>query len=117
MSETHIVDLRSDTVTKPSRGMREAMAGAEVGDDVFGDDPTVSRLQKRAAGLLGKEAAIYVPSGTMANQTAIRVQTQPGDEVITHTESHIYLYEAGAPAALSGCSLRLLPGVDSSVMC
>jgi threonine aldolase len=105
-----IVDLRSDTVTRPSPGMRKAMAEAEVGDDVFGDDPTVNRLQERVAQLLGKEAAIYVPSGSMANQTSIRSQTQPGDEIIAHADSHIYHYEAGAPAGLSGCSVRLLNG-------
>ncbi len=104
------VDLRSDTVTKPTAAMRRAMAEAEVGDDVFGDDPTVNRLQEKVAELLGKEAAIYVPSGSMANQTSIRAQTQPGDEIIAHADSHIYHYEAGAPAGLSGCSLRLLQG-------
>lgn len=107
---SNIVDLRSDTVTKPSEEMREAMATAEVGDDVFADDPTINRLQEKVAKLLGKEAAIYVPSGSMANQTSIRAHTQPGDEIICHAESHIYHYEAGAPAGLSGCSLRLLPG-------
>ncbi len=90
--------------------MRRAIAEAEVGDDVFGDDPTVNRLQERVAALLGKEAAIFMPSGSMANQTAIRTHTQPGDEIIAHADSHIYHYEAGAPAGLSGCSLRLLPG-------
>ena len=110
MSEKEIVDLRSDTVTRPSPGMRRAMAEAEVGDDVLGDDPTVNRLQEHVARLLGKEAALYVPSGSMANQTSIRAQTQPGDEVIAHRDGHIYHYEAGAPAALSGCSLRLLDG-------
>jgi len=110
MSYNGIVDLRSDTVTRPSAGMRKAMAEAEVGDDVFGDDPTVLRLQERVAELLGKPAAIYVPSGTMANQTAIRSQTEPGDEIIAHQDSHIYHYECGAPAALSGCSLRLVQG-------
>ncbi|RME36631.1 MAG: aminotransferase class I/II-fold pyridoxal phosphate-dependent enzyme, partial [Planctomycetota bacterium] len=90
--------------------MRRAMAEADVGDDVFGDDPTVNRLQEKVAELLGKEAAVYVPSGSMANQTAIRAQTQPGDEIICHADSHIYHYEAGAPAGLSGCSLRLLAG-------
>jgi threonine aldolase len=104
------IDLRSDTVTKPTPEMRRAMAEAEVGDDVFGDDPTVNRLQEKVADLLGKDAAIYVPSGSMANQTSIRSQTQPGDEIICHADSHIYHYEAGAPAGLSGCSLRLLPG-------
>src|SRR4030065_2431555 len=110
MPQGAVVDLRSDTVTRPSPGMRKAMAEAEVGDDVFGDDPTVNRLQERVAQLLGKEAAIYVPSGSMANQTSIRSQTQPGDEIIAHADSHIYHYEAGAPAGLSGCSLRLPQG-------
>ncbi len=110
MTENNIVDLRSDTVTRPTPAMRRAMAEAEVGDDVFGDDPTVNRLQEKVAALLGKEAAIYVPSGSMANQTAIRAQTQPGDEIIAHADSHIYHYEAGAPAGLSGCSMRLLAG-------
>ena len=109
-ASTRIVDLRSDTVTKPSPEMRRAMADAEVGDDVFGDDPTVNRLQEEVARTLGKETAIFMPSGSMANQTAIRAQTQPGDEIIAHAESHIYHYEAGAPAGLSGCSLRLLAG-------
>ncbi|MCO6438664.1 MAG: aminotransferase class I/II-fold pyridoxal phosphate-dependent enzyme [Phycisphaerae bacterium] len=104
------IDLRSDTVTRPSAAMRRAMAEAEVGDDVFGDDPTVNRLQDMAASLLGKEAALYVPSGSMANQSAIRAQTQPGDEIVAHQDSHIYHYEAGAPSGLSGCSLRLLNG-------
>ncbi len=110
MSDQKPIDLRSDTVTKPCAAMRKAMAEADVGDDVFGDDPTVNRLQDRVAELLGKEAAIYVPSGSMANQTAIRAQTQPGDEIIAHQDNHIYHYEAGAPAGLSGCMLRLLPG-------
>ncbi len=110
MTNDSPIDLRSDTVTRPTLAMRKAMADAEVGDDVLGDDPTVLRLQERTADLLGKEAAIYVPSGSMANQTAIRSLTQPGDEIIAHEESHIYHYEAGAPAGLSGCSLRLLRG-------
>lgn len=105
-----VIDLRSDTVTRPTAAMRRAIAEAEVGDDVFGDDPTINRLQRRVAELLGKEAAILVPSGSMANQAAIRAQTEPGDEIIAHADSHIYHYEAGAPAALSGCSLRLLSG-------
>lgn len=110
MGANNFVDLRSDTVTKPSEAMRQAMAQAEVGDDVFADDPTINRLQDMVADLLGKEAAIYVPSGSMANQTSIRSQTQPGDEIICHQDSHIYHYEAGAPAGLSGCSLNLLSG-------
>ncbi|MFH1144807.1 MAG: low-specificity L-threonine aldolase [Candidatus Eisenbacteria bacterium] len=104
------VDLRSDTVTRPSPEMRRAMSEAPVGDDVFGDDPTVNRLQERVADLLGKEVALYVASGTMANEVAIRALTEPGEEIVAHRDSHIYLYEGGGPAALSGCSLRLLDG-------
>jgi threonine aldolase len=104
-----IVDLRSDTVTRPTPAMREAMARAEVGDDVLGDDPTVIALQERVARIMGKEAACYVPSGSMANQLAIRAQTEPGDEVIAHEDSHIIHYETGAPAALSGVMIRPLP--------
>ncbi len=105
-----MIDLRSDTVTKPTPAMRQAMAEAEVGDDVFAGDPTINRLQERVAALLGKEAALYMPSGSMANQTCLRAHTQPGDEIIAHLDSHIYHYEGGAPAALSGCSLKLLGG-------
>jgi threonine aldolase len=97
-----VVDLRSDTVTRPTAGMRRALASAEVGDDVFGDDPTVLHLQERVASLLGKEAALFVPSGTMANQLALRSQTQPGDQFICEAGAHVYNYEGGAPAALSG---------------
>jgi threonine aldolase len=97
-----MIDLRSDTVTKPSPAMREAMAQAEVGDDVFGEDPTVNRLQGVAARLLGKEAALFVPSGTMANQLAVRLHTNPGDEMIVEGGSHVVRYESGAAAALSG---------------
>lgn len=105
-----VIDLRSDTVTRPTPAMRAAMAAAEVGDDVLGDDPTVIRLQERIAEIMGKPAACYVPSGSMANQTAIRAQTEPGDEVIAHRDSHIIHYETGAPAALSGCMIRPLDG-------
>jgi len=101
-----IIDLRSDTVTKPSVEMRRVMAAAEVGDDVLGDDPTVIRLQERVAHIMGKEAACFVPTGTMANQTAIRAHTEPGDEIIAHEGSHIIHYETGAPAALSGVMIR-----------
>jgi threonine aldolase len=104
------IDLRSDTVTQPTPAMRRAIAEAEVGDDVFGDDPTVLRLEERVAGILGKEAALLVPSGTMANQLAVRVHTQPGDEVLVEAQAHLYYYEAGAPAALSGVMCRCLPG-------
>jgi threonine aldolase len=102
MKWMRIVDLRSDTVTRPGPEMREAMARAEVGDDVYGEDPTVNRLQEVAAARLGKEAALLVPSGTMANQIALRVQTQHGDAVIAGEHAHLQLYEAGAAAALSG---------------
>ena len=105
-----IIDLRSDTVTRPTPAMRKAMAEAEVGDDVLGDDPSVNRLQERIAEIMGKEAACFVPTGTMANQTAIRAQTEPGDEIIAHEGSHIIHYETGGPAALSGCMVRPLSG-------
>ena len=104
------IDLRSDTVTRPTPGMRAAMAAAEVGDDVFDEDPTVNRLQDRVAELLGKEAALFVPSGTMANQICVRVHTQPGDELICETTSHIYIWEAGGPAVLSGVTSRTVDG-------
>lgn len=110
MSASELVDLRSDTVTRPTPAMREAMARAEVGDDVLGDDPTVIALQERVARLMGKEAACFVPSGTMANQTAIRAHTEPGDEVICHEDSHIIHYETGSPAALSGVMVHPLRG-------
>ena len=106
-----LIDLRSDTVTKPTLAMRQAITEAEVGDDVLGDDPTVKALERSTAELLGKDAAMFVPSGTMANQTAIRSHTQPGDEMLLDANAHIYWYEAGAPAALSGVSCRVLPGV------
>ncbi len=110
MPSEHIIDLRSDTVTRPTPAMRQAMANAEVGDDVLGDDPTVIALQERVAEVMGKEAACFVPSGTMANQTAIRAHTEPGDEVIAHKDSHIIHYETGAPAALCGVMVRPLDG-------
>ena len=101
-----MVDLRSDTVTRPTAAMRRAMAEAEVGDDVFGEDPTVRRLEEEVAGLLGKEAALFVPSGVMGNQIALRVHTRPGDEVVVAERSHLFHYEGGAPAALWGVQLR-----------
>lgn len=97
------VDLRSDTVTRPTAAMRRAMAEAEVGDDVFGDDPTVQALERRVADLAGKEASLFVPSGTMGNQLAVNVLTKPADEVLLEAESHIYFYEQGGLAANSGC--------------
>ncbi|MDC0243189.1 beta-eliminating lyase-related protein [Marine Group III euryarchaeote] len=105
-----MIDLRSDTVTQPTEGMRKAMFEAIVGDDVLGDDPTVIELQNKAAKLLGKEAALYVPSGTMSNIVATRTHTSPGDEIVTEAHSHIYKYEGGAFAALSGCSVALVDG-------
>jgi len=108
--ETEIIDLRSDTITKPSDAMRQAMAQAPVGDDVFAEDPTVNLLQQKVAALLGKPAALYVPSGVMSNQVAIKVHTQPGDEVIVEKESHIFNYETAAPSILSNVQLHLLQG-------
>src|SRR6266542_6814155 len=96
------IDLRSDTVTRPSPGMRRAMAEAPVGDDQYGEDPSVNRLQERIAELLGKEAALFVPSGTMANQIALKVLTRPGDEVVVGDEAHIVWHESGASAANAG---------------
>ncbi len=110
MSE-HFIDLRSDTVTKPNAAMRAAMAAAEVGDDVYGEDPTVNRLQERVASLLGKEAALYVPSGVMANQTALKVHTQPGDEVIAESGCHVFNYETGGAAFISNVQVRTVEGV------
>jgi threonine aldolase len=104
------IDLRSDTVTRPTPAMRKAMAEAEVGDDVFGEDPTVNLLQERAAEWVGKEAALFVPSGIMANQLAVRLLTQPGDEVIIEAQAHVFHYEAGAGGALSGIQFYPLPG-------
>ena len=105
-----MIDLRSDTVTRPTEGMRRAMLEAPVGDDVFGEDPTVDRLERYVADLLGKEAALYAPSGTMTNQIGVYVSTNRGEEVLLHEGSHIFVYEAGAPALLSGVQLRTLPG-------
>jgi len=102
------IDLRSDTVTRPDDGMRRAMAGAEVGDDVFGEDPSVNRLQEKAADLLGREAALFVPSGTMANQVCLRLLTRPGDEVICDRTAHLFRFEGGAAAVLSGLPFNLL---------
>ncbi len=104
------IDLRSDTVTKPTPEMRRAMAEAEVGDDVYGEDPTVNALEAEAAALTGKAAALFVPTGTMGNQIAVLCHTERGDEILVHEESHIYYYEAGAPALLAGVTARLLPG-------
>jgi threonine aldolase len=104
------IDLRSDTVTKPSKEMRLAMMDSEVGDDVYGEDPTINRLQDRVAEILGKEAALFVPSGVMANQLALKVHTQPGDEVIVERDSHIFNYETAGSAFLSNVQLNTLQG-------
>ena len=106
----HNIDLRSDTVTKPTPAMREAMAQAEVGDDVYGEDPTVNRLEAMAAELLGKEDAVFVPSGVMGNQLALRLHTRPGDEVIVDSTSHLIRYEGGSASSLSGVQLCCVPG-------
>ena len=105
-----IIDLRSDTVTKPSPEMRGVMAEAEVGDDVFGDDPTMNKLQEKVADMLGKEAALFVPSGTMANTIAILAHTQPGDEVIVERESHTFNYEVAGAAVMGGIQLNTIMG-------
>ena len=106
------VDMRSDTVTRPTSSMWDAMRSAELGDDVLGDDPTVQALQERAAAMLGKEAALFVPSGTMANQIAIRLHTQPGDSIVMEATAHHFNYEAAGAAMISGVQTRTLPGVD-----
>ncbi len=105
-----MIDLRSDTVTKPTPGMLAAMMGAAVGDDVYGEDPTVNELEARVAAYFGKEAGLFVPTGTMGNQIAVRVHCRPQDEVLLESTSHVYLWEAGGPAALSGVTLRTLDG-------
>lgn len=105
-----IIDIRSDTVTKPTEGMLEAMFSAEVGDDVFGEDPTINRLEEKAAGMFNMEAGLYCPSGTMTNQIAIKTHVQPGDEVICDRTAHIYNFEGGGIAFHSGASVRVLHG-------
>ena len=113
MITIRIVDLRSDTITLPTDEMRQAMASAEVGDDVYGEDPTVKRLEETAASLLGKEAGLFVPSGTMGNQIAVLTHTARGEEVILDAEAHIYFYEVGGPALLAGVQTRQVPGLLS----
>ncbi|MDP2208550.1 MAG: low-specificity L-threonine aldolase [Bacteroidota bacterium] len=103
------IDLRSDTVTKPSAAMRSAMMEAEVGDDVYGEDPTVNKLQEIVARMFGKEAALFVPTGVMGNQVCIRTHTNHGDEIIADEDSHIFVYENAAPATLSGVSIKTIP--------
>lgn len=103
-----MIDLRSDTVTRPTASMRAAMAEAPVGDDVFGEDPTVNQLEERLAALFGKEAGLFCPSGTMTNQIAVNIHTRPGDEVLCEEGAHIYRYEGGGVMANSGCSVKFL---------
>ncbi len=105
------IDLRSDTVTRPSKAMREAMANAEVGDDVFGEDPTVNTLQETVASLLGKEKALFVPSGCMSNQLALKAHTDAGDEVIMEQDAHMFNYETAAPSVMSAVQVKTIPGV------
>ena len=102
----NMIDLRSDTVTRPTPAMRQAMANAEVGDDVYGEDPTVNKLEQAAAALFGREAAIFVPTGTMGNQIAIRLHTQHGQEVICESRAHIFDWEMAMTAAFAGCQVR-----------
>jgi threonine aldolase len=109
-----MIDLRSDTVTKPSDKMRSAMAAAEVGDDVFGDDPTVNRLQERAAEIFEKEAALFVPSGCMGNEIAVKLHTRPGQELVIEERGHILNYELGAAAVISGVTIRPVKSADGS---
>ncbi len=104
------IDLRSDTVTKPTPGMLEAMYSAAVGDDVFGEDPSINALEAKAAAMFNQEAGLFCPSGTMTNQIAINVQTNPGEEVICEQYAHLYRYEGGGASANSGCSIRLIKG-------
>lgn len=109
-----MIDLRSDTVTKPSERMRAAMAAAEVGDDVFGEDPTVNRLQERAAEIFEKEAALWVPTGSMANEIAVKLHTKPGQEIVIEERGHVLNYELGAAALISGVTIRPVKSEDGS---
>src|SRR6202165_1006083 len=109
-----MIDLRSDTVTKPTPQMRRAMADAEVGDDVYGEDPTVNRLQERAAEIFEKEAAIFVPTGSMGNQIAVKLHTRPGQEVVIEERGHIYNFEMATMSAFSGVLARPVKSSDGS---
>ena len=115
MSESFsMIDLRSDTVTKPSEKMRAAMASAEVGDDVFREDPTVNRLQERAAEIFEKEAALFVPTGSMGNEIAVKLHTKPGQEIVIEERGHVLNYELGAASLISGVTIRPVKSVDGS---
>ncbi len=109
------IDLRSDTVTRPTPKMREIMAKADVGDDVYGEDPTINRLEELAAEMVGMEAALYLPSGTMGNQVAVYTHTQHGDEVILEADSHIFYYEVAGAAVLAGVQTRPVAGIDGAM--
>ena len=111
-----IIDLRSDTVTQPTPAMRHAMAHAEVGDDVYGEDPTVNRLETRAAEIFGREAAIFVPTGSMGNQIALSLHTQPGQDVICEARAHVLDWEMNMAARFSGCQLRTIPA-ERGILC
>ncbi len=111
-----MIDLRSDTVTKPTAAMRKAMAEAEVGDDVYGEDPTVNLLQLKAAEIFGKEAALFCPTGSMGNQIAVKLHTQPGDEIIIEERGHILNWEMGAPAVVAGVLIRAVRAANESGM-
>lgn len=109
------IDLRSDTVTRPSKPMLEAMMRAEVGDDVFGEDPTVNRLQEKVAAMFGKEAGLFVPSGMMGNEVCIKTHTEPGDEIIVDADSHIFVYETAAPSLLSSVQMKPLTSTNGGI--
>jgi len=110
-----IIDLRSDTVTKPSTDMLAAMCAADVGDDVYGEDPTTNHLQEFVADLFQKEAAIFLPTGTMSNQIAVKINTQPGDEVIVEKDAHIFFFETAAPSIISNVQCRTIPSVNGEM--
>src|SRR6187397_1078988 len=110
-----MIDLRSDTASRPTEAMRAAMAAAEVGDEQLREDPTVNELQRRAAELLGQEAALFLPTATMANQIALRVLTRPGTQLVAEERTHILVYEAGGPAIHSGLVMRGLPGIAGRI--
>src|SRR5258708_7606220 len=109
MESVDLIDLRSDTVTRPTHEMRVAMASAEVGDDVYGEDPTINQLERRAAEIFGREDALFVPTGTMGNQIALRLLTQPGQEIICESRAHILDWEMASAAVFSGCLIRAVP--------
>src|SRR6185369_10385982 len=112
---SRLVDLRSDTVTRPTAGMREAVAAAEVGDDVYAEDPTVNALEAEVAALFGHEAALFMPTGSMANQTAIQLLVPPANELLCDADAHVVTYEIGAAAAIGGVSTRTWPAAGGDI--